>query len=60
LQPPFPPSSIGDISFTRTRFFDPFPGKQCNFDAFLLIRAPVFRCKQWLGIKARERIISDL
>jgi len=58
LQPPFPPSPIDDISFTRTRSDKVFPGKRRKFDAFLLIRVQAFRCSQWLGTKVRARFFS--
>jgi hypothetical protein len=51
LQPLFPPSLIGDISFSPTRFGDPSEVNCLPFGAFLLNGWSIFRCKSWLALE---------
>jgi hypothetical protein len=51
LQPLFPPSLIGDISFSPTRFGEPFEANRLPFGAFLLDCRSIFRCKPWLAFR---------
>jgi hypothetical protein len=49
LQPSFPQSLIGDISFSPTHFRDGNPRDLLRFGDILLIRGSLFRCTAWLG-----------
>ena len=49
LQPSFPQSLIGDISFSPTHFREGNPRDRLDFGDILLIRGSLFRCTAWLG-----------
>jgi hypothetical protein len=51
LQPLFPPSLIGDISFSPTCFGEPSEANRLSFGAFLLDYWSIFRCKPWLAFE---------
>ncbi len=49
LQPSFPQSLIGDISFSPTHFHEGNPRDRLHLGDILLIRGSLFRCTAWLG-----------